>query len=109
MRLLASFATLLLARELWLVVVAQLALGLSVGLLYYSSLFYSMDAGDAKGEHGGLHEAAIGAGICGGPLIGATALSFAPSSANVGVYAVTALLLAGFGSLIWLRLRKVDG
>ena len=107
--LLASFATLLLARELWLVVVAQLALGLSVGLLYYSSLFYSMDAGDAKGEHGGLHEAAIGAGICGGPLIGATALSFAPSSANVGVYAVTALLLAGFGSLIWLRLRKVDG
>lgn len=104
--LIVSFAAMLLARELWLVVVAQLALGLSVGLLYYSSLFYSMDAGgEAKGEHGGFHEAMIGAGICGGPLIGATALSYAPSSPNAGVYAVTALLVVGFGGLLWLRLR----
>ena len=107
--LIASFATMLLARELWLVVVAQLALGGAVGLMYFSSLFYSMDAGgDAKGEHGGFHEAMIGAGICGGPLIGATALSYAPNTPNAGVYAVTALLVVGCGALIWLRLRKAS-
>ena len=93
----------LLAGKLWLIVLAQLALGLSVGLMYYSSLFYSMDAGgESKGEHGGFHEAMIGAGICGGPLLGATALSYAPGSPNAGVYAVTALLLVGFAGLLWL-------
>jgi len=50
-----------------------------------------------------------GAGICGGPLIGATALSCAPNTPNAGAYAVTALLVAGFGGLIWLRLRKTKG
>ncbi len=44
-----------------LAVVAQIAFGISVGLIYYSSLFYSMDVGETKGEHGGLHEAMIGA------------------------------------------------
>ena len=105
----ASFAALLLVPSLAAIVVAQLLFGVSVGLIYYSSLFYSMDAGgDAKGEHGGFHEAMIGAGICGGPLIGATALSYAPNTPNAGVYAVTALLVAGFGGLIWLRLRKAS-
>lgn len=107
--LIVSFATMLLANELWIVIAAQIALGLSVGLMYYSSLFYSMDAGgEEKGEHGGFHEAMIGAGICGGPLIGATALSYAPQSPNAGVYAVTALLFVGFGGLLWLRMRKAD-
>ena len=106
--LVAGFAAMLLAREFWIVIVAQIALGGSAGLIYYSSLFYSMDAGDTKGEHGGLHEAALGAGICGGPLIGATALTFAPTIPHAGTYAVTALLMAGFGGLLWLRLRKAN-
>ena len=38
------------------------SLGCALGLIYYSSLFYSMDVGDTKGEHGGIHEAAIGLG-----------------------------------------------
>jgi hypothetical protein len=63
-----------------------------------------MDAGEAKGEHGGLHEAAIGAGICGGPLIGALALTLAPNTPNIGVWAVAGLLLVGLAGLIWLRL-----
>jgi predicted MFS family arabinose efflux permease len=105
--LIASFALMLLARELWIVVVAQLALGASVGLMYYSSLFYSMDAGgDSKGEHGGFHEAMIGAGICGGPLIGAMALSYASNSPNAGVYAVTTLLIVGLAALVGLYLRR---
>jgi len=107
--LIVGFAALLLAPQFWVVIAAQVVFGVATGLIYYSSLFYSMDAGDAKGEHGGfLHEAMIGAGICGGPLIGATALSYAPNAPNAGVYAVTALLVAGFGGLIWLRMRKVS-
>jgi predicted MFS family arabinose efflux permease len=106
--LVASFAAMLLAPQLWMVVVAQVAFGLATGLIYYSSLFYSMDVGETKGEHGGLHEAAIGAGICGGPLIGATALSLAPGFSNAGAYAVTALLVTGFGGLLCLRLRKAN-
>ena len=103
--LLVNFLAIVLAPALWVVVTAQVLFGFATGMAYYASLFYSMDAGDAKGEHGGLHEAAIGAGICGGPAIGATALTFAPAVQNVGVYAVTVLLLTGFGGLIWLRLR----
>lgn len=103
--LVGGFATMLLAREFWLVVVGQVALGLSVGLMYYSSLFYSMDAGGAKEEHGGLHEAAIGAGVCGGPAIGAVALTVAKDSPNAGVYAITGLLTLGFAGLLWLRFK----
>jgi predicted MFS family arabinose efflux permease len=106
--LLASFLAIVLAHSLWIVVVAQLLFGFATGMAYYSSLFYSMDAGDAKGEHGGLHEAAIGAGICGGPLIGALALSYAPNSPNAGVWAVAGLLFVGLLGLLWLRLRKAS-
>jgi predicted MFS family arabinose efflux permease len=103
--LLISFLAIVLAPNLWLVVVAQLLFGFATGTAYYASLFYSMDAGDAKGEHGGLHEAAIGAGICGGPLIGAVALTLTPDAPNAGVWAVAGLLFLGLAGLIWLRWR----
>jgi predicted MFS family arabinose efflux permease len=103
--LVVSFLAIVLAQTLWLVVVAQLLFGFATGTAYYASLFYSMDAGEAKGEHGGLHEAAIGAGICGGPLIGALALTLTPNTPNVGVWAVAGLLTAGLIGLIVLRLR----
>lgn len=104
--LVGGFATMMLASQLWLVLIAQLVFGASVGLLYYSSLFYSMDVGEAKGEHGGLHEAAIGVGICAGPAVGATALTFSTQTANAGTWAVSGLLTAGLASLLWLRGRK---
>lgn len=104
--LLAGFATMMLAVQFWLVLVAQLVFGVSVGLLYYSSLFYSMDVGEAKGEHGGLHEAAIGVGICAGPAVGAAALTFAPTVANAGSLAVSGLLSCGLAALLWVRSRK---
>ena len=107
--LVASFGLILLAPQLWIVVVAQIFFGFATGLIYYSSLFYSMDAGDTKGEHGGLHEAAIGVGIFAGPAVGAAALQFFPQQPDAGTFAVTLLLAAGFGALllIWGRARFV--
>jgi len=105
--LIAGFMMLLLANQLWLVVLAQLFFGVAAGLIYYSSLFYSMDVGgESQAEHGGLHEAAIGAGVFAGPAVGAAALQWLPAHASNGVYAVSVLLLCGLGGLIALRLKK---
>lgn len=105
--LIAGFVLLLVAPQLGLVVVAQLLLGFGVGLIYYSSLFYSMDVGgETQGEHGGLHEAAIGIGICAGPAVAAASLQFLPAHSSNGVFAVSALLVGGLMGLIALRLKK---
>ena len=104
--LVLSFAAILTAPNLWVVLVAQGFFGVAIGLIYYSSLFYSMDASEAKSEHGGIHEAAIGAGNCLGPAVGAVSLQFLPQTANAGTFAVTALLLVGFAGLMKLRNSK---
>jgi MFS family permease len=105
--LILSFAIILLSPNLILLIVAQIFFGGAIGLIYYSSLFYSMDAGGARGEHGGIHEAAIGLGNCVGPAIGALSLQFLPQFQNSGALAVSALLLCGFGGLlmIWKTAR----
>jgi hypothetical protein len=105
--LVASFAAILLAPVLWLVVLAEIVFGAAAGLVYYSSIFYSLDASDAKAEHGGFHEAAIGAGICAGPAVGAASLSLFPGQAHAGAAAVSTLLIAGLGLMlvIWRRSR----
>lgn len=102
----ASFVALLLGPNLWLVILAQVVFGLALGLIYYSSLYYSMDAGDSKGEHGGFHEAMIGAGSFAGPAIGAVTLYFLPRHASSSTWAVMLLLTAGFAGLLWLRNRR---
>jgi len=97
--LIASFAALLLAPYVWAVVLAELVFGWAIGLIYYSSLFYSMDASETKGVHGGVHEAAIGMGICTGPAIGAAALAFFPQQPSASAWGVSALLVIGLGAL----------
>jgi predicted MFS family arabinose efflux permease len=101
--LILSFATILLSPNLAVLIVAQIFFGGAIGLIYYSSLFYSMDGGAAKSENGGIHEAAIGLGNCVGPAIGAAALQFLPQYANSGAIAVSVLLLGGFGGLFVIR------
>ncbi|HEX5400031.1 MAG TPA: MFS transporter [Verrucomicrobiae bacterium] len=103
--LILSFATILLASNLALLIAAQILFGGAIGLIYYSSLFYSMDAGDTRGEHGGIHEAAIGIGNCVGPAVGAASLQIFPEHTHNGAIAVSVLLLGGFGGLltIWKR------
>jgi MFS family permease len=102
----ASFVVLLLGPNLWVVIVAQIVFGLALGLIYYSSLYYSMDVGDTKGEHGGFHEAMIGAGSCAGPAIGAATLHFLPRYPSSSTWAVMVLLSGGLAGLVWLRYRR---
>lgn len=104
--LIASYVVLQLGHSLPLLVAGQVLFGLATGLLYYSSLFYSMDVGDTQGEHGGIHEAAIGIGICLGPAVGAGALFLAPGQPQAGALGVSALLLVGLAGLLKLRLRR---
>jgi MFS family permease len=103
--LIGSFMAILLAQELWIVIVAQVFFGFATGLIYYSSLFYAMDVGEASSEHSGWHEAFIGVGIFAGPALGALALQLAPENPDAGTWAVTALLVCGLVGLIWLRAR----
>jgi predicted MFS family arabinose efflux permease len=98
--LILSFAVILMIPNLRTLVVAQLFFGTALGMLYYSSLFYSMDLSDVKSEHGGIHEAIIGVGNMTGPAVGAAALYFLPQYANGGSVAVSGLLLLGLGGLL---------
>ena len=100
--LIISFTVILVAPGLPVVLAAQVFFGAAIGLIYYSSLFYSMDASDTKSEHGGIHEAAIGVGNCLGPATGAAALWLVPQNPGTGAWAVTGLLTLGFGGLLWL-------
>jgi hypothetical protein len=75
-------------------------------LIYYSSLFYSMDVGETKGEHGGYHEAAIGAGIFMGPAMGAASLFFLPQFVHSGTIGVVVLLMVGLAGILFLRFRS---
>jgi MFS family permease len=98
--LLASYAALLLIPSVWVLILAQILFGSAIGLIYYSSLFYSMDVGETKGEHGGLHEAAIGTGLFAGPATGAFTMYFLPRYTHSGTLAVCGLLLVG-GTVLW--------
>jgi predicted MFS family arabinose efflux permease len=100
--LIASFMALLMAPRLGVLIAAQVFFGAATGLIYYSSLFYSMDVGEASAEHGGLHEAAIGAGVFAGPAVGAAALQWMPYHSSSGVFAVSTLLLLGLGGLLYI-------
>lgn len=101
----AGFMGVLLSPNLALLIIAQVFLGAGLGVIYYSSLFYSMDAGEAKSEHGGIHEAAIGLGNCVGPAVGAGALYFFPASGHAAAWAVAIVLSGGFAGLVWRRGR----
>jgi hypothetical protein len=89
-----------------IVVAAEIVIGVTCGLMYYSSLFYALDVGEAKAEHSGLHEAAIGAGIFGGPAVGAASLYLFPQQAGASAIAVSGLLAIGLGALLSLWWRS---
>lgn len=98
--LIGSFLSIMMANAVWQLVVAQLIFGFATCLIYYSSLLYAMDGSETKGEHGGIHEALIGAGICGGPAIGAASLYLAPSYPAAAAWAVSGILLVGLAGVL---------
>jgi hypothetical protein len=100
--LIASFATILLVPRLEAVVLAQITFGTALGLVYYSSLFYSMNVGESLGEHGGFHEAAIGAGLFAGPAIGAVTLRLLPQYPGSSAWAVSLALCGGLVGLLYM-------
>ncbi len=104
--MIVCFALLILAAALPLLLAAQIGFGLSIGLNYYSSLYYSMNASKKMGAHGGLHEAMIGTGLFLGPVCGAGAIALLPSIANAGVWSVSGLLITGFSALLWMKQRR---
>ncbi|MCK9196108.1 MAG: hypothetical protein M0P16_03925 [Syntrophales bacterium] len=97
----ACFAAFVHPRSVPMLLAAQVGFGLSIGLIYYSSLFYSINASEEKGAHGGLHEAILGAGLFVGPACGASYLFLFPSLAG-GTWTVTGLLIAGLAGLVWM-------
>jgi hypothetical protein len=98
-----SFVAMLLAPNLGVFIGAQILFGLALGLIYYSSLYYSMEVGETKGEHGGFHEAMIGAGSCAGPAIGAFGQHLFPHSSSISTWMPAGLMVIGFAGLMWLR------
>lgn len=104
--LIAGFVAIMTTRQLWILVLGQVAFGWATGLLYYSSLFYALDGSETKGEHGGIHEAFIGLGIGAGPAVSTAALWFSGSTFAPAVAVSGALLIGLAGSVaVWKRGR----
>ncbi|MFO0861640.1 MAG: hypothetical protein U0570_13910 [Phycisphaerales bacterium] len=58
-----------------LALLAGLALfGLGMAVIYAGSIYYAMEVGAAEVEAGGMHEALIGVGYAGGPILGVVAI-----------------------------------
>ena len=78
---------------------AQILLGLSLGTIYASSLYFGMAVSKGSTEHGGYHEALIGLGQVIGPIVGVIAQFIRPNAlwpvaAGISVV-VTATIVTG--------------
>ena len=93
--LILGFIAIMTTRQVWMLIVAQVAFGWGTGLIYYSSLFYAMDGSDTHGEHGGIHEAFIGLGMGSGPAVSALTL-WLSGAAMAPAAAVGTALVAGW-------------
>lgn len=77
---------------------ALLVFGACIGLGYYASIYYSLDHGEEKGEHGGAHESIIGLGGLVGPLAGVAGAALLGSTAGAqGAIVSVAAALAAAG------------
>jgi MFS family permease len=105
--LIVSFVGISLGHARWVVIASQIVFGIAIGLVYSSSLYYSMDAGDSKGEHGGIHESVIGAGIFLGPAVGMVGMILFPSQPDIVTWFVGTLLVFGMGAVGFVAARFV--
>ena len=101
--MIACFFGLLMSPSIGLILVAQVGFGLSIGLIYYSSLYYSMNVTNNHGSNAGLHEAMIGAGLFIGPAVGCATLYLVPTAIGIGAWSVGGLLCFGFSGILFVR------
>jgi MFS family permease len=92
--LLGSFLGITLVPQLLCVIVCQIALGLAMGLVYSSSLYFGMVLSEGSTAQGAYHEALIGVGSVLGPGCGAIAVLLHPNDSRSSIYAV--------GTILWL-------
>jgi MFS family permease len=105
--LIICFFGILTTQSIGVLLIAQVGFGLSIGLIYYSSLFYSMNVTENQGSNAGLHEAMIGAGMFAGPAFGAATLYLVPTAIGIGAWSVGGLLCVGFSGLFFVRHRRI--
>ena len=101
--MIVCFFGILTAQSIELLLAAQVGFGLSIGLIYYSSLYYSMNVTANHGSNAGLHEAMIGAGLFIGPAVGCATLYLVPAAIGIGAWSVGGLLCAGFSGILLVR------
>ena len=106
--MMVSFTAITLAPNLPIFLVAQAVFGLCLGLLYQSSIFYSLADSEAAGEHGGLHECVIGLGTMSGNLLLYVSSVGLVRSPQFPIYCVLGLMAVGWCVLfgIGMRVRK---
>ncbi len=105
--LIVCFFGLLMSPSIGLLLIAQVGFGLSIGLIYYSSLYYSMNVTENHGSNAGLHEAMIGVGLFIGPAVGCATLYLVPTAIGIGAWSVGGLLCAGFSGLLFIRNYRI--
>ena len=105
--LIVCFFGFLTAQSIGLLLAAQVGFGLSIGLIYYSSLYYSMNVMENQGSNAGLHEAMIGAGLFIGPACGAATLYLVPAAIGIGAWSVGGLLCVGFSGILFVRHYRI--
>ena len=101
--MIVSFFGILMAQSVGFLLMAQVGFGFSIGLIYYSSLYYSMNVAENQGANAGVHEAMIGAGQFIGPAVGAAALYIVPAASGIGAWSVGGLLCIGLSGLFLVR------
>lgn len=102
-------AIVFLVPHVWLAAGALALFGVSHSLSYAGSLYYSVDCGEEKGAHSGLHEAIIGMGIFAGPLAGAAGVALwqTPLAAEWTVLALAGAATAA--GLAWVYAPRSRG
>ncbi|MBI4768431.1 MAG: hypothetical protein HY787_28205 [Deltaproteobacteria bacterium] len=104
--MIAAFFGFLTASSIPLLIVSEVCFGAAIGLIYYSSLYYSMNVSKGRSTNAGIHEAVIGVGLFMGPAIGALALYLSPAAASIGAWSVGGLLSMGFIGLFLIKKRN---
>jgi MFS family permease len=104
--MIAAFCGFLTASSIPLLIISEVCFGATIGLIYYSSLYYAMNVSKVRSTNAGIHEAFIGVGLFTGPAVGALVLTLSPATASIGAWSVGGLLCTGFMGLLLIKKRK---